>query len=172
MVGMVTAERVAVISTYCTERQGHIQSLQKQEQHLNSAHQQLEVEQVEVKGHLGSLHHSLRSIQSSGQELRSKVSLLYLHLDALGLSQVIILHGCVAYNFMWSCAKDWECPVSLKDEGEGVVDEESTLQCSVCAGTDEQHLMTLCDTCNQCYHIACLDPPLSKVPKKSAKWGW
>ena len=63
--------------------------------------------------------------------------------------------------------------MSLEDQAEGMEDEQSVvLQCSVCSGTEEQHLMTLCDTCNQRYHIGCLDPPLTKVPKKSAKWGW
>lgn len=73
----------------------------------------------------------------------------------------------------WLVFKDWECPVSLEEEEEvGVAETRPALQCYVCAGTEEQHLMTLCDTCNQYYHIGCLDPPLTKVPKKTAKWGW
>jgi hypothetical protein len=35
-----------------------------------------------------------------------------------------------------------------------------------------QHLLALCDTCNHHYHLACLDPPLKKMPHKSARFLW
>ena len=44
--------------------------------------------------------------------------------------------------------------------------------CCVCDETTSSHLMVSCDTCNNFYHIFCLDPPLSRVPKKSRKFGW
>ncbi len=50
--------------------------------------------------------------------------------------------------------------------------EEDAGVCAVCEKEEEEHLMTVCDTCQLHYHIHCLDPPLSKVPKKTAKWGW
>ena len=45
-------------------------------------------------------------------------------------------------------------------------------RCSVCEKSHDPHMMALCDTCNKHYHISCLDPPLSKVSKKTSKWGW
>jgi len=45
-------------------------------------------------------------------------------------------------------------------------------RCSICKQSRDPHMMALCDTCKKCYHINCLDPPLSKVPKKSTRWGW
>lgn len=69
--------------------------------------------------------------------------------------------------------QDIELPSLLEEEGAEEMDEETTtIQCSVCDSADQQHLMTVCDTCHRPYHISCLDPPLTKVPKKSAKWGW
>ena len=44
--------------------------------------------------------------------------------------------------------------------------------CVVCEKSEEEHLMVTCDSCHLHYHIHCLDPPLTKVPKKTAKWGW
>ncbi|VDK53343.1 unnamed protein product [Gongylonema pulchrum] len=38
--------------------------------------------------------------------------------------------------------------------------------------TTEQHLMALCDYCHKHYHLACLTPPLRKVPKKTKKLTW
>ena len=56
----------------------------------------------------------------------------------------------------------------------------NTEKCVVCEDDKEEHLMTVYDTCDHhyhiyCvhhYHIYCVSPPLAKVPKKTAKWGW
>ncbi|EUB61630.1 PHD finger protein [Echinococcus granulosus] len=45
-------------------------------------------------------------------------------------------------------------------------------QCSVCNGYRDQHLLTICDTCKKAFHIACLDPPLTRVPKQSKLFAW
>ena len=67
--------------------------------------------------------------------------------------------------------QDLQFPL-LEEDGSEEMDEDMTLQCSVCDSTEQQHLLAVCDTCRRAYHISCLDPPLTKVPKKSAKWGW
>jgi hypothetical protein len=38
--------------------------------------------------------------------------------------------------------------------------------CEVCKMTNKDHLLLLCDYCNDGYHTFCLEPPLSKVPKE------
>lgn len=68
-------------------------------------------------------------------------------------------------------------PAGLEEEEEEEVGDRSELlgtsgECVVCGGKEDEHLMAVCDTCHHHYHIHCLDPPLTKVPKKSAKWGW
>ncbi|KAL3986283.1 PHD-zinc-finger like domain family protein [Acanthocheilonema viteae] len=44
--------------------------------------------------------------------------------------------------------------------------------CDECKKTTEQHLMTQCDKCHKYYHLACLEPPLLKMPKKTSTQGW
>ncbi|KAL3318290.1 PHD finger protein 14 [Cichlidogyrus casuarinus] len=44
--------------------------------------------------------------------------------------------------------------------------------CSVCNKAEDQHLIAICDTCKKSYHINCLSPPLSRVPKRSTRWLW
>jgi site-specific DNA-cytosine methylase len=39
------------------------------------------------------------------------------------------------------------------------------LPCEVCGSPDDEHEMLLCDSCNAGYHMACLKPPLKKVPE-------
>lgn len=48
----------------------------------------------------------------------------------------------------------------------------TTYQCGKCTTTKDQHLLSLCDTCNSYIHIYCLDPPLTRVPKKTKFGGW
>lgn len=45
-------------------------------------------------------------------------------------------------------------------------------QCAECKKSHDQHLMAHCDTCGKHYHLACLDPPLTKLPKKTSQCGW
>lgn len=45
-------------------------------------------------------------------------------------------------------------------------------QCGICAGTNDQHLLAKCDTCRLFYHLGCLDPPLTRMPRKTKLMGW
>ncbi|CAL4061328.1 unnamed protein product, partial [Meganyctiphanes norvegica] len=44
--------------------------------------------------------------------------------------------------------------------------------CCICQRTTDEHLMIECDTCSLYYHLACLDPPLTRMPKKTKQMGW
>ncbi|KAL8165231.1 UNVERIFIED_CONTAM: PHD finger protein 14 [Gekko kuhli] len=39
--------------------------------------------------------------------------------------------------------------------------------CGICKKNHDQHLLLLCDTCKLHYHLGCLDPPLSRMPRKT-----
>ncbi|XP_070174782.1 PHD finger protein 14-like isoform X2 [Littorina saxatilis] len=45
-------------------------------------------------------------------------------------------------------------------------------QCGICNQTTDQHLLAKCDSCRQHFHLGCLDPPLTRMPKKSKLFGW
>ncbi|CAK1598773.1 unnamed protein product [Parnassius mnemosyne] len=45
-------------------------------------------------------------------------------------------------------------------------------ECAACGRSSERHLMAACDTCQQHYHLHCLNPPLQRPPKKSKQYGW
>jgi len=44
--------------------------------------------------------------------------------------------------------------------------------CKTCNQSTDQHLMAHCDSCNHYYHLGCLDPPLTKLPRKTSLYGW
>ncbi|KAK4320346.1 hypothetical protein Pmani_008764 [Petrolisthes manimaculis] len=59
--------------------------------------------------------------------------------------------------------------------GGGLSSSSSSLHhrcCRVCQRTQEQHLLIECDTCSHHYHLSCLDPPLTRMPKKTKQMGW
>ncbi|XP_075683874.1 PHD finger protein 14 isoform X2 [Rhinoderma darwinii] len=44
--------------------------------------------------------------------------------------------------------------------------------CGICKRNHDQHLLLLCDTCKLHYHLGCLDPPLTRMPKKTKNSYW
>ncbi|XP_053324368.1 PHD finger protein 14 isoform X2 [Spea bombifrons] len=60
---------------------------------------------------------------------------------------------------------------------EGGTQKTSTLpavlySCGICKKNHDQHLLLLCDTCKLHYHLGCLDPPLTRMPKKTKNSYW
>lgn len=45
-------------------------------------------------------------------------------------------------------------------------------ECGICKRVNDQHLLAKCDTCDLHYHLGCLNPPLTRHPKKSKIYGW
>lgn len=45
-------------------------------------------------------------------------------------------------------------------------------ECGICKKCTEQHLLAKCDTCHLYYHLGCLNPPLTRHPKKSKLYMW
>uniref|UniRef100_A0A4W5JRH5 PHD finger protein 14 n=1 Tax=Hucho hucho TaxID=62062 RepID=A0A4W5JRH5_9TELE len=39
--------------------------------------------------------------------------------------------------------------------------------CGICKKNQDQHLLLMCDTCKLYYHLGCLEPPLTRMPKKT-----
>ncbi|XP_002020622.2 PHD finger protein 14 [Drosophila persimilis] len=48
----------------------------------------------------------------------------------------------------------------------------AAMACGICKRNNDQHLLVKCDTCNLHYHLGCLNPPLTRPPKKSKQYGW
>ena len=55
-------------------------------------------------------------------------------------------------------------PTVISASGGGLADLKT---CQTCASNQDQHLLALCDVCKFYYHLACLNPPLPKMPKKT-----
>ncbi|VEL11274.1 unnamed protein product [Protopolystoma xenopodis] len=63
-------------------------------------------------------------------------------------------------------------PVAKAGTKESATIDVIVQSCIVCHKWEDQHLITLCDTCNSAFHLACLDPPLTRMPRKTKLYGW
>ena len=116
------------------------------------------VEQKKLQENLGTLKKDLEVLKSSRQDVFSKVSSLHEALEKL-------------------IGKKLSLPDVLRAKKKARKVSETLLEtiihiCATCNGTENQHLMALCDTCHNYYHIGCLDPPLTSLPRKGHRWLW
>lgn len=65
-----------------------------------------------------------------------------------------------------------------KDDTGRILSTQCTLadellnECGICKKCNDQHLLAKCDTCHLYYHLGCLNPPLTRHPKKSKLYAW
>lgn len=53
-----------------------------------------------------------------------------------------------------------------------ISNDELLNECGICKKCNDQHLLAKCDTCHLYYHLGCLNPPLTRHPKKSKLYAW
>ena len=134
------------------ERQSRVTAIEGESEILSQTNTQLKSEELTLKQQLSAVEREAGLLKSKGQQLQSQANALYLNLSRL-------------------TDQELKLPEGLRERVSEESDENRT-KCVVCEGSHDSHLMVLCDTCNNHYHIGCVDPPLSKVPKKTVRWGW
>ncbi|CRK94491.1 CLUMA_CG007997, isoform A [Clunio marinus] len=53
-----------------------------------------------------------------------------------------------------------------------ISNDELMNECGICKKCTDQHLLAKCDTCHLYYHLGCLNPPLTRHPKRSKLYAW
>lgn len=116
----------------------------------------------------------------AGQEMKAKIQLykdLLVKFDPLGrgmsrtkspvkmTSPVIENH---TTNTSSTTRRPKEKPISPR-KARGAVCLHT---CELCKLSSDQHLLAHCDVCKMHYHLGCMSPPLTKMPKKTKQWGW
>jgi len=146
-----------MIYMYCiffviAERQSRVASTEDDNEQLLKTNSKLRTEELNLKQQLSSIQRELELLKSKGLQLQSQADSLYSNLSRLT-------------NNAHSLPDDLKNSVPVKEE-------VPVISCVACSESNDPHLMVLCDTCNNHYHISCVDPPLKKMPKKTSKWGW
>ena len=75
-------------------------------------------------------------------------------------------------RLLWKANRKFQNKMNRLNAKQSIVQPIVSNQCGLCRKTNDQHLLALCDSCNLHYHLGCLDPPLTRMPKKSRFGGW
>ena len=132
---------------------------QSEEKPLRNKIEKHKEEQIALQENYGILKLDLENLKSKRADLYSKVTKLNSALEKI-LGKKVALPSYIAR------------PKRKQRRDSGMNIDALIHTCETCKGTGNQHLMALCDTCQNYYHIGCLDPPLLALPKKSSKWLW
>lgn len=140
--------------SFLSERQNRLSATEGTLTLLSETNSLLKTEEKKAKEELSVVEKKLGPLRAKSQQLQSQANSLYMNVARLTNT-------------------DMKPPDMFGESAVPVENEPGPrTQCVVCEGSHDNHLMVLCDTCDNHYHISCVDPPLTKVPKKSHRWGW
>ncbi|XP_077997010.1 PHD finger protein 14-like [Glandiceps talaboti] len=143
------------------------------------------IKTTNLKVHLDDLIDQSAKLQRQQQNLREKYDTLSSDIETLKSSNVQLRNiGEELWNQLSEISgKNFPLPPVLMTSQRSKVSptrketpKSPTMTvihvCGLCEETTDQHLLALCDTCKKYYHLGCLDPPLSRMPKKTTYSGW
>ncbi|KAJ8273837.1 hypothetical protein GJAV_G00106040 [Gymnothorax javanicus] len=151
---------------YYLERNMRMVQIQGNISEQKSLKDQLESEQEKLHVEYNKLCESLEELQNVNGVLRSE-----------GQSLWVLMGGILGQKLnsppILKVPKERK---PSKKEG-GAPGKSSNLpavlySCGICKKNQDQHLLLLCDTCKLYYHLGCLDPPLTRMPKKTKNSYW
>ncbi|CAG5130457.1 unnamed protein product, partial [Candidula unifasciata] len=129
---------------------------------LTSQNKKLQSQEKVVRSQYDKLHTEVNELNKQGSSIKREVESLY------GMLQDIYGKPVPHIPEVFKSKKRTRSP-SKKE----TATSSSALinQCGVCHKTTEQHLLAKCDRCNKHYHLGCLEPPLTRMPKKTKLYG-
>ncbi|KAL5476167.1 hypothetical protein EMCRGX_G026081 [Ephydatia muelleri] len=148
---------------YYNARREQIQSLLAENRVLAAANEELRKLEQDTQRQLSNTEEKLACLKAEGAMSRGQAVDLYTKLFRLANKDITELPEVLSNK------ENGKHPGKDRDNSEAELGRKS---CATCKQSCDPHLMVMCDTCNQSYHISCLDPPLARVPKKSSRWGW
>ncbi|KAM9824713.1 PHD finger protein 14 [Neosynchiropus ocellatus] len=126
---------------------------------LESEQDKLHMEYNKLCSVLEELLHTNGALRSNGQDLWTLLGAI--------LGQTIHTPSVLKIpKERKSSKKEGECP------GKSSSLPAILYSCGICKKNQDQHLLVLCDTCKLYYHLGCLEPPLTRMPKKTKNSYW
>nr|XP_046182253.1 PHD finger protein 14-like isoform X5 [Oncorhynchus gorbuscha] len=151
---------------YYLERNMKMVQIQDNISEQKSLKDKLESEQEKLHVDYNKLCESLEDLQNLNSVLRSEGQVIWTMLGG-------ILGQKLNSPSVLKAPKERK---PSKKEG-GAPGKSSSLpavlySCGICKKNQDQHLLLLCDTCKLYYHLGCLEPPLTRMPKKTKNSYW
>lgn len=144
---------------YYHDRSARLKEMQERQEELESNNKRLQKEEQNLRERYHELTEIIQLLAEDIKERRQES--LHLHRCLCKLS-----------------SKDLAKPSLLESRKPKQSTSQTPLKpiklnmCNTCKTTENQHQLVQCDTCHYHYHLGCVDPPLTRMPKRSAKCLW
>ncbi|KAL0962129.1 hypothetical protein UPYG_G00336090 [Umbra pygmaea] len=151
---------------YYLERNMRMIQIQDNISEQKNLKDKLQCEQDKLHVHYNKLCESLEDLQSANKDLRTEGQVIWTMLGGI-LGQKL--------NFPAVFKAPKERKPSKKEGGSPGKSPNLPAvlySCGICKKNQDQHLLLLCDTCKLYYHLGCLEPPLTRMPKKTKNSYW
>ncbi|XP_029196120.2 PHD finger protein 14-like [Acropora millepora] len=145
--------------TYYHDRSARLKEMQERQEELESSNKRLQKEEQSLRGKYHELTEIIQLLAEDIKERRQES--LNLHRFLCKLS-----------------SKELDKPSLLESKKPKQLTSQTPSKsiklhmCNTCKTTENQHQLVQCDTCHYYYHLGCVDPPLTRMPKRSAKCLW
>ncbi|XP_022105583.1 PHD finger protein 14-like isoform X2 [Acanthaster planci] len=146
---------------YYLDRDVRMSNLKNRLAESMRVNERLQGEQVTLRGLYDKLTSEVESLRISTAKQRMEGQSLWKMLVGMGLKKQPMPE---AIKSPWA--------KKIPPKKEGPKSPAVIHSCGICKQSTDQHQLALCDTCKKHYHLGCLDPPLSRMPKKTAFSGW
>ncbi|XP_041371790.1 PHD finger protein 14-like isoform X1 [Gigantopelta aegis] len=146
---------------YYLDRNVRIQNMKQARKDLLSQNEKLQQQEKILRSQYDQLFSDVDRLKDSSQKLQKEGEKMWSYLVDVGGKGV-------TYPDMFKprvCRSPNKRQVPVSPPG-------IIHQCGICKKTTDQHLLAHCDNCKQFYHLGCLNPPLSRMPKKTKLMGW
>ncbi|KAK3746999.1 hypothetical protein QZH41_011952, partial [Actinostola sp. cb2023] len=156
---IVTPAMTCEFVNHYHDRDSRIKDMQERQSKLETNNKQLQDEEQVLREKVDQLTGNLHGLTSTLKQHREEG--LFLHQLLCQLAQ-----------------EEFKIPDILRTKKTKRKISESSSKhieihpCAKCSETTNPHLMAECDTCHNYYHLACVDPPLTRMPRKSANCLW
>ncbi|PVD35624.1 hypothetical protein C0Q70_02587 [Pomacea canaliculata] len=147
---------------YYFGRNTKIESMQENVKDLKTQNSKLQEQEKILRGQYEQLSQELDKLRESIGKQRKEGEKLWSMLADIGGKAVVVPE-------MFRPKKRQRSPSKKEPQSLSPV---LIHQCGICRQTTDQHLLAKCDSCHKHYHLGCLDPPLTRMPKKTKLMGW
>ena len=166
---------------YYEDRHRRIEELKSRVNDQLASHAELKSEQMEVRSRFESVTSSNETASEKNKKLRQKIEVFRNVLslggmlpDASGVSALRSLNFSSGLGPDTPSVKARATVYSMNQQLKFLPQSSkvSFNVCGICKKSHDQHQLAHCDKCKLYYHLGCLTPPLTRMPKKSKLYGW
>jgi hypothetical protein len=147
---------------YYLDRNMRIDNMKCHVQELLSQRNKLEAQETLLHNRYEQLSRDVACLRSNSKDLQEKGETLWNAVNRLA-----------ARRLRWKGTVHFQNLSKSSPQKISALSPTTLLnRCDTCKKTHNQHLLVKCDKCHKHHHLGCLDPPLTRMPKKTKLQGW